>query len=159
MINTFSFGGGHKESEKDGKKVFIPVPPPIVLQNGGAIIPIMVSHPKSVAEQLQKEGKNIPVIQCNALIDTGAFGSVITPKVADALNLVQTGFQEVTSVNNQEKQPAYFARLQFNWGKAKDVQVVSCPLKGNFDVLIGRDILIHWNFTYNGKDGYIVICD
>jgi predicted aspartyl protease len=158
MINTIPFGAA-QQIEKDGKKVIIPVPSQIVLQNGGAIINILITQPKSVAEKLQKDGKQIPAIQVRALIDTGAFGSVITPKVVTSLGLIQTGFQKVTSVNNQEDQPAYFARLQFSWGKGKDVQVVSCPLKGNFDCLIGRDILMHWNFTYNGKDGYIVICD
>ena len=158
MINTFPFGG-LKQIEKDGKKVLIPVPPHIILQNGGPVIPVVITHPKSVAEQLIKEGKQVPAIQVRALIDTGAFSSVITPKVAKQLNLVQTGFLNVTSVNNEEDQPAYYARLQFGWGKGKDVQVVCCPIKGQFEVLIGRDILVHWNFTYNGKDGYIIICD
>jgi predicted aspartyl protease len=158
MINTFGFGA-HQQVEKDGKKIIIQVPPQLVLQNGGAIIPVIITHPKSVAEKLQQGGKQVPAIQCMALIDTGAFGSVITPKIAQQLNLVQTGFQKVTSVNNEENQPAYFSRIQFGWGKAKDIQVVCCPLKGPFDCLIGRDILVHWNFTYNGKDGFIIICD
>lgn len=158
MINTFPFGG-LEQVEKDGKKVLIPIQPRIILQNGGPIIPVAITHPKSVAEELLKEGKQVPTIQVRALIDTGAFSCVISPKVAKQLNLVQTGFQKITSVNNEEEQPAYFARIQFGWGKFKEVQVVSCPIKGPFDVLIGRDILVHWNFTYNGKDGYIVICD
>lgn len=158
MINTFPFGG-IQPVVKDGKKIMIPVPPHIVLQNGGPIIPIEVTQPKAIAEKLQKEGKTVPSIQCRALIDTGAFGTVITPKLAADLGLLQTGFQKVTSVNNQEDQPAYFAQFRFNWGSGKEVQVVSCPLRGPFDVLIGRDIMMHWNFTYNGKDGYIIICD
>ncbi|MCX6234200.1 MAG: retropepsin-like aspartic protease [Bacteroidetes bacterium] len=158
MINTFHFGG-LQQVEKDGKKVLRPLPPHVILQNGGPIIPVIITHPKSVADQLIIDGKPVPAIQVRALIDTGAFGCVITPDIAQQLNLVQTGFQKVTSVNNEESQPAYFARLQFNWGKGKDVQVVCCPLKGPFDVLIGRDILIHWNFIYNGKDGFIIICD
>ena len=40
----------------------------------------------------------------------------------------------------------------------KEIPIVSCPLK-NFDCLIGRDILLHWHFTYNGPDGSVVICD
>jgi predicted aspartyl protease len=159
MINTFPFGGSIQQIEKDGKKVIIPIPPQIILQNNGPIIPIVITHPKSVADKLIQDGKQVPAIQVNALIDTGAFCSVITPKVAGQLNLVQTGFQSVTSVNNQEDQPAYFARLQFNWGGYKDVQVVCCPIQGVFDVLIGRDILMHWNLIYNSKDGFIIICD
>lgn len=158
MINTFGFGA-HQQVEKDGRKIIIPVPSPLVLQNGGPIIPVIISHPKSVSEKLLQEGKTVPAIPCKALIDTGAFSSVITPHIAKQLNLVQTGFQKVTSVNNEENQPAYFAKIQFAWGRAKDIQVVCCPIQGPFDCLIGRDILIHWNFTYNGKDGFIIICD
>jgi len=40
----------------------------------------------------------------------------------------------------------------------KEVPVASCPLK-DIDCLIGRDIQMHWNLTYNGKDGFIIICD
>ena len=135
MINTFPFGGV-QQIEKDGKKVLIPIPPQIILQNGGAIIPAIITHPQSVAERLIKEGNKVPAIQVRALIDTGAFCSIITPKIAQQLNLVQTGFQTITSVNNEENQPAYYARLQFNWSRWKDIQVVSCPLKGPFDALI-----------------------
>lgn len=159
MINTFRFGGSIPQVDKDGRKVLIPFPPHIILQNGGPIIPVIITQPKSVADNLIKEAKPVPAIQVRALIDTGAFGSVITPTIAEKLGLIQTGFQKVTSVNNQEDQPAYFAKIQFTWGSAKDVQVVACPLKGPFECLIGRDILLHWNFTYNGKDGYIIICD
>lgn len=158
MINTFGYNA-HQQVQKDGKTILIPVPASVVLQNGGPIIPLVITHPKSVADKLTQEGKQIQAMQVRALIDTGAFGSVITPRVAQTLGLLQTGFQKVTSVNNEEDQPAYFARFQFNWGGAKDVQAVCCPIKGLFDCLIGRDILVHWHFTYNGKDGYITICD
>lgn len=158
MIKTYPFAA-FKQVEKDGKKVIIQSPPHLLLQVGGPIIPVSVTQPKVVSDKLIAENKPVPVVQCRALIDTGACFSVITPKIASDLGLVQTGFQKVTSVNNEEDQPAYFARIQFNWGKGKEVQVVTCPLKGHFDVLIGRDILMHWHFTYNGNDGFIVICD
>lgn len=157
MINTFPFGG-FQQVDKDGKKMLMPIPPQTALQNGGALIPVVITHPLSVTELLIKENKQAPAIQTMALIDTGAFCSVISPKIAEQLKLVQTGFQNVMSVNNEESRPAYFARLNFNWGKGKDLRVVCCPLR-NIDVLIGRDILVHWHITYNGKDGLITICD
>jgi predicted aspartyl protease len=157
MIITIPFRA-IQEVEKEGKKMLLPVPPPFVLQNQGAILPVIITHPRSVAEKLSKEGKTVPSINCNALIDTGAFGCVITPKIAEELNLIQTGFQNVTSVQDEQLRPEYFAFIRFNWGMGKEVRVASCPLKG-FDCLIGRDMMMYWNFIYNGKDGFIIICD
>jgi len=94
----------------------------------------------------------------NALIDTGASGTVITPRVADQLGLVHTGFQKVFSVQDEQQRPVYYGIIIFPWGIGKEIPIVSCPLK-NFDCLIGRDILLYWHFTYNGPDGSIVICD
>jgi hypothetical protein len=158
MINNIKYQG-HQNVEKDGNKIRIQVPSNIILQNQGALIPVIITHPQAVAQRLAKENKQIQALQTNALIDTGALGSVITPRIAQHLSLIQTGFQMVTSVNNEQQQPAYFARLQFPWGSGKDVQVICCPLKGPFECLIGRDIMMHWHFTYNGKDGSITICD
>ncbi len=94
----------------------------------------------------------------NALIDTGASSTVITPRVADQLRLVHTGFQKVSSVQDEQQQPVYYGFIIFPWGSGKETPIVSCPLK-KFDCLIGRDILLHWHFTYNGPDGSFVICD
>jgi predicted aspartyl protease len=139
------------------------VPATTVLQNQGPIIQIMLTQPQSVMDKLigskEIDPNKIQILRINALIDTGAFSSAITPKVAATLKLIQTGTQKVTSVNNEEEQPVYFAKLIFPWGRHKEVQVISCPLKGNFDCLIGRDILQHWLITYNGIDGTITICD
>ncbi|HEX2968240.1 MAG TPA: hypothetical protein VHO46_03975 [Bacteroidales bacterium] len=157
MITTIPFAA-QQEIEKDGKKLLIQIPPAFALQQGGAVIPVTITHPKSVADKLIKDGKEIPSINCNALIDTGAFGCVITPEIAQTLSLVQTGFQLVTSVQDQQERPEFYAYIRFTWGKGKEVKVVSCPLTG-FDCIIGRDMMMHWNLTYNGKYGFITICD
>ena len=92
------------------------------------------------------------------MIDTGASGSVITPRVAEQLELIHTGYQKVSSVQDEQNRPVYYAMIRFPWGKGKEIPMVSCPLK-NFDCLIGRDILQHWYLTYHGTDGSITICD
>ena len=158
MINTIH-APSLRQADKDGKKVLIPVNPQIALSQRGPVIPVYISHPEKVIEKFKEEGKPVPVIQIQALIDTGASGSVITPRVVQELGLIQTGFQKITSVNNEEEQPQYFAKIQLPWGTHKDISVVACPLKGGIECLIGRDILMHWNFIYNGKDGFITICD
>jgi predicted aspartyl protease len=157
MINTIRYIG-QGEVEKDGKKQPVSIPPSIVLNQMGAFIQVTLTHPKSVQDKFKEQGKTVPTVSVNALIDTGASGSVITPKVAEQLGLVHTGFQKVSSVQDEQQRPVYYGFIILPWGNGKEIPLVSCPLK-NFDCLIGRDILLHWHFTYNGPDGSIVICD
>jgi len=157
VINTYRYGG-QQEVEKDGKKITVQVPSRIVLNQMGAFIQVTITHPRIIQENLKQQGKSVPTITVNALIDTGASGTVITPKVSDQLGLVHTGFQKLSSVQDEQQRPVFYGFIIFPWGGGKEIPIVSCPLK-NFDCLIGRDILLHWHFTYNGPDGSIVICD
>lgn len=157
MINTYRYGG-KSEVEKDGKKSIVPIPPPVVLNQMGAFIKVTITHPRIIQEDFKQQGKSAPTVNVSALIDTGASGTVITPRVADQLGLVHTGFQKVSSVQDEQQRPVYYGFIIFPWGSGKEIPIVSCPLK-NFDCLIGRDILSHWHFTYNGPDGSVVICD
>ncbi len=157
MIKTYRYFA-QGEIEKDGKKLRIPIPPSFILNQMGPVIQVTLTHPMNVQEKFKEQGKTVPTISVNALIDTGASGSVITPKVADQLGLVHTGFQKVSSVHDEQQRPVYYGLIMLPWGSRKETPLVSCPLK-NFDCLIGRDILLYWHFTYNGPDGSIVICD
>ena len=105
-----------------------------------------------------EKGTAVPSRKARALIDTGASSTVISPTIADELNLVHTGYQDVTSVHNNEERPVYFGFIQFPWGKGAEIAMVSCDLR-NIECLIGRDILRHWHMSYNGVDGSLVICD
>ncbi len=157
MINTYRYGGSDKV-EKDGKKSIVQILPSVVLNQMGAFIKVTITHPRIVQENFKEQGKSTPTVSVNALIDTGASGTVITPHVADQLRLIQTGFQKVSSVQDEQQRSVYYGFIIFPWGSGKEIPIVSCPLK-NFDCLIGRDVLLHWHFTYNGPDGSVVICD
>lgn len=157
MINTIGYGG-RGVVEKDGKKIAVPIPPPVVLRQRGPLITVWITHPRKIQEILKEQGKDIASINVKALIDTGASNSVITPKVAETLGLVHTGFQKVASVQDEQDRPVFYGFVGLPWGMGKEIPLVSCPLK-NFDCLLGRDILEHWCLTYNGRDGYIIICD
>lgn len=158
MINTYRYAG-RAEVEQDGERTTVQVPPPVILtQIGPFIQPVTITHPPVMQEDLEKQGKTVPTVSIKALIDTGAHSSVITPQVAEDLELVHTGYRTVISVQNEQPQPVYYAYTQFPWGMGKEIPVVACPLR-HFDCLIGRDILMHWHFTYNGPDGSTVICD
>jgi predicted aspartyl protease len=159
MINTYRYGARGEKVEQDGKRAPVQIPSPIVLNRMGPFIePVTITHRQISQELLEKQGKNVPTASVRALIDTGASLSVISQQVADELGFVQTGYQNISSVQDEQQQPVYYGRIIFPWGNGIEIPIVSCPLR-RFDFLIGRDVLAHWHFTYNGVDGSIVICD
>lgn len=157
MIRTYMYGG-RGEIVKGGEKAIVQLPRRVVLSQVGPFIEVTLTHPRIVQEQLKEEGKSPLIVSVKALIDTGASNSVITPGMAEQLGLIHTGYQKVSSVQDEQQRPVYFGAIVFPWGSGKEIPIVACPLK-NFDCLIGRDILRHWHFTYNGPYGSIDICD
>lgn len=159
MINPIRYGGQIKKM-KNGKPVILNIPPAIVLERMGAALQITIAHPRNIQAEFQKKGQKAPVVEVTALIDTGASSTVITPKIADSLGLIHTGYATVSSVQDEQNRPVYYGYVLFGWGRGKEIPLIACPLKmSQFDCLIGRDILKHWYMTYNGLDGSIVICD
>jgi len=157
LISTYRYGG-RAEVDRKGKKSVVSVPANIVLNQAGAFIEVAITHPKITREKFLEKGKAVPSVKVRALIDTGASITVITPRVAGRLGLVHTGFEKISSVQDEQEQPVYYGFIAFPWGSGKEIPIVACPLK-HFDCLIGRDVLQHWHFSYNGPDGSIVICD
>lgn len=88
MIRSHYYRGQTKV-KKEGKEEFIPIQPPNVLQTRGPFIDIIITQPRTIAEKLKDEGKDIPAVKVRALIDTGAYSSAITPRVAKDLGLIQ----------------------------------------------------------------------
>jgi len=157
MIITIRPGGPFR-IQKEGKELTISVPPSGILSHFGPIVEVLISQPKIIQDRLLQEGKGISPVKAKALIDTGASITAIRPKIADQLQLRQTGFQKMYSVQDEQDQPVYFGNILFPWGGSREIPIVACPLK-TLDCLIGRDILQHWHLSYNGPDGSIVICD
>jgi len=131
MINTIRYGGQLKKKGKDGIEQIIQIPPPAILANMGAFLEVSITHPKSVHQQFTQNGKTVPAKRVKALIDTGASSSVIKPKIAEELKLIHTGYQNVSSVQDEQKRPVYFGAIQFHWGARKEIPLVACPLKGH----------------------------
>lgn len=158
MIVTLPYQGFQETTKENGEKVKTPIEPKHVLQNLSPFLDVALTHPKSIADKFRQEGKEVKSIKVRALIDTGASGCVITKRVAGELNLIQTGFQKITSVQDEQDRPVFNIQLIFHWGAAISVPAAECPIKG-FDCIIGRNVISHWNMIYNGAHGYIIIND
>jgi hypothetical protein len=157
MVTTIFVPPVPKEIEKDGKKIKLVAPPQIVLMEKGPVAKVRIAKPP-VSEGIAPIGM-ADTIEVYGVIDTGASSTVITPDIALKLGLIQTGWQSVGSVHSKEDRPVYFASLWFPWGSAMKAKVISCNLHEGVQCLIGRDVMMNWSFTYNGKDGFYTICD
>ena len=91
MIRTIRYRG-KAEVEKEGKMSTVDIHPRLVLNRAGPFIEVQVTHPQVIQDHLKQEGKDIPKVSVNALLDTGASGAVIAPKVAEQLNLIKRLF-------------------------------------------------------------------
>ena len=132
--------------------------PATVLTQFGPCLDVVIMPPRIIRDRLEKQNLPYPTSRVRALIDTGASSSVIHPAIAAELNLTHTGYQKITSVQDQQDQPVYFGAILFSWGHAAEVPLIACPLT-HVRCLIGRDILSRWYVTYDGVGGTIVICD
>ncbi len=142
----------------DGEVVEIPAESNTSIKLKGALMPVNISLSTSVVELISTHGKSVQPFSCDALIDTGASISVISPKVVAQLGLIETGFVNIASVHSVELRPVYLGRITFPWGSGMEIPLVCCELQG-IDCLIGRDILRYWHMTYDGFNGEITICD
>lgn len=92
-----------------------------------------------------------------ALIDTGATHSAVTKKVADELGLIQSGLtRNHTAGGLVENAKTYVVDIYFKGGSIcfKKYEVVEVQLTaGNYEMLIGMDIITQGDFAITHKDG------
>lgn len=95
-------------------------------------------------------------LEYNAIWDTGATGSVITPTVVDALSLKPIGKQGVAGVTGTKEADVYLIDLALpNKVIVQDVRVVALPLNAEgVDVLIGMDIILAGDMAISNSEGH-----
>jgi hypothetical protein len=120
-----------REVERDGGKVQLIAPPPIVLMEKGPMVKVRIGKPPISGEDTSALLLSVEIF---GLLDTGAFSSVITPEIANQLELIQTGWQPISSVHSEEDRPVFFAALWFPWGSSYQTKIVSCNLGGGASV-------------------------
>jgi len=139
---------------------------PGALTNMGAFFPIEVHVPPKIAEALTKVGKPVPKgVAGLGLIDTGATLTCISEDVLKTLGLNPFDVVNSGTADGQKKQNVYPARIVFpTKGWTLDLQkAVGVNLAGQIIpktppepiiALLGRNLLQHWIFTYNGAGGF-----
>ncbi len=119
---------------------------PDALKTNGAIVTVILSTPKSYAAQAANQGGGSggSPQTVKGMIDTGASISTVSPQVAAAAGLVQTGTVPLSGVGGGGEDPVYAASMtlpDFNITVDPiEIGGVGLPMPG-VDMLVGRDIL------------------
>ena len=109
---------------------------------------------KGIAKELISDIEIINPLY-NAIWDTGATNTVITPKVLKELSLTIVDIATIVGVNSEPKhaQVALFNLLLPNNVSIKGVRGSVCTIGGDADILIGMDIIKFGDFAISNSGG------
>lgn len=132
------------------------------LLNRGPVLNVEISVPSSLAGVWEKQSLAIPAPQAGtALLDTGASRTCVDRDVIQRLNIPSIGIERVYTPQGSEEQYKYPVRVSFPGTPLPSVDFGSAygaTLKEQGIIaLIGRDLLAHFVFTYNGPGGFITL--
>ena len=147
---------------------------PNTLRKQGVKFHIVVSHAKSLIEKQ----KNIPnkSISVMGLLDTGANPTSIDISIADYLGLPIVNSAPIHTASGTIESKHFTVSISFVGCALRqfpNLKVSSCklkffdlektltadPNKKNIGVLIGRDIMAHWNIVWHGPTSTVFISD
>jgi hypothetical protein len=109
-----------------------------------------------------------------AHFDTGASVTSIDITLAKHLNLIPTGLSTSGTAAGPQSMPTFVIDLSFrvDLSPFPNLQIGSCKLpfdlqqcltdpndRGNFGILIGRDVMSRWNIVWNGPTSTVFISD
>lgn len=134
------------------------------LRTTGPIVPVEVSIPSALALYFVEKNSQIPTATVGyALIDTGASISGIDRNILSKLGVNPVGTEPIPvyTPGGVANQYLYPARLSFPGTKLPTINYASVfgvdLLQQGIIALIGRDILRHCVFIYNGLGGHISV--
>ena len=115
-----------------------------------------LATPVKIAISESLGGSPEPPREYRAIWDTGATGTMVSPKVAAECSLLPVSQAQVTGVDGKRRHSDVYQIDIFlpNGVRVTDAQVCSAPLTDNTDVLIGMDIIVLGDFavsTHQGK--------
>lgn len=126
------------------------------LQQRGPVVEVLITLHSLVAQKRSQVGLQIPSIRGMALIDSGASVTVIDADIARKLYLPQSGQIEAVGIGG--KALGFTASCCVNvQGLAINLPRVHCYELSKHGpglaALIGRDVLAHMVFNYDGPKG------
>ena len=100
------------------------------------------------AEIICISGNGKTTVKVNALWDTGAMGSAITPTLAQNLNLIPINRVKINGINNVSMADVVKISVGLpNMVMVENVNAAVCSLVKDVDLLIGMDIIAVGDFS------------
>lgn len=97
----------------------------------------------------------IQLLPVKALWDTGATGSVVTPKTATTLGLISTGIKNSNTAGGIRQAKTYVVNIYLPQGVAfPGIQVSDCVDTGGFDAILGMDIIAQGDSVISNYNGH-----
>jgi predicted aspartyl protease len=129
------------------------------LQATGPVVPVGITIPVAAEAALSRDAQPIPsMVVTNALIDTGAAVTAVDPGVARELGLLPVGYTVITTASAAGvRTPLYAIRLLLGTEMALELTAIAAVVGTGFRALVGRDVLAHALFVYNGPIGEFII--
>lgn len=140
----------------------VQAPSPPALTRQGPKVQVEISLPQTISQQLTQQGLEIPgPVTGHALIDTGASGTCIDIEVAQTMDLpvidqvrMSTPSDAAIEVNVYPVHLSFLGSpVQIDCRRAIGATLCSQGLIA----LIGRDVLQHCIFVYNGVAGQFTL--
>ena len=93
-------------------------------------------------------------VSTNALWDTGASLSAITPEIQNKLKATPVGKRSISGIHEAKVVDVVLVKVELpNSVIKKSIEVVVCNIPSNFDVILGMDIISLGDFAIsNGND-------
>jgi predicted aspartyl protease len=123
------------------------------LQATGPVVDVQLAVGSPLEAVLLEGGEPVPgPVRATAMIDTGATGTVIQEGIAAQLDLNPVGVAYINTPSSTNVAcQTYHLRLAFPNDVVVEGVFIEAPLRGqHIQCLIGRDILAHCVFIYNG---------
>jgi len=89
----------------------------------------------------------------SAAWDTGAQFTLISPRVAKALNLKPSGKGQYMGIGGDQESDIYIVHIGLPNGQLKRYVNAYCTDLDDYDILIGMDIITETDFVITNKDG------
>ena len=131
------------------------------LQQRGPVVNAIVAVSTPLERMLRAAGLPVPQpVAVTALVDTGAFSSAIDRNTARRLGLQPVGAILISSpgpVPRPVRVLQYAVQIVLPTLDAVDITVIEAQVDETIQAVLGRDILAHAIFIYNGFSGECTI--
>ncbi len=133
----------------------MPDPQSFTLKHNSGLASVLMTeaiiHP---AFDPQRISTTPPGVKYNAIWDTGATNTVITKKVSQECNLKPISISKVHTAGGTINCPVYVVNIMLRNGVGVPfVRVTEANLTGNFEILIGMDIICLGDFAITNQGG------